>query len=146
LRFGHFRIEFGGFLIFRAGFVGAFQRGKRIGQLKAHKGDVRFSAINFCNGMSAASKSFCRGRLGFVEEIVERIAELLCFSLRGFVGRVLDCSENKVVAECGQPHDSGKGFRPRRMPRHTTRTCDDGPSWLYGRQLRRLVFHRRNSR
>src|SRR5208337_3721665 len=55
-------------------------------------------------------------------------------------------ANTRAAAECGQPYDQGKGLRPRRRPRYTARTCDEGASWLSGRLLRRLALHRRNSR
>ena len=148
LRFGHFRIERGGLFVFRAGFVGAFQSRcthRPVGS--AHRRRRVFRREISAAGGCAASKSFLsRSAWASSRRSFRGLRSFCVFACAGLLGASWDCCETKAAAECGRPSDQRREFRPRRMPRHTTRTCGDDPSWLHGRQLRLLVFRRRGSR
>ncbi len=82
---GHFRIQGDGFFVFRAGFIGLMQAREGVGELKMGVGDVWFFREKFLEwGNCRGEIVFIERGLGLIEEIVQRILDLLRLALAGF--------------------------------------------------------------
>lgn len=98
---GQFGIEFGGFFVFGSGIVVLVETSKGVGELKVGEGDVGLFGEKFLEGRDGVGVIvFVEGGLGFIEEIVERVAKFLGFSLGRFGWRCLR------EAACGEESDS----------------------------------------
>src|SRR5215831_12392336 len=80
--FGHFRIKGYGPLVFGASLVVLMESGVGVGELEVGKGDVRLLGEEFLERRdSGVEIVFVESGLGFIEEVIERIADFLWFTL-----------------------------------------------------------------